>query len=85
MTTTESYSTKQEILAYLLKQGQATAQQLAKALSISRQATQRHLKNLQNEQLIEYQPMPVGMGRPGSDMEVVVKLKSCLTLHCSHE
>jgi DeoR family transcriptional regulator, suf operon transcriptional repressor len=64
MTTTESYSTKQEILPYLLKQGQATAQQLAKALSISRQAIQRHLKNLQNEQLIEYQPMPVGMGRP---------------------
>lgn len=64
MTSTESSSTKQELLEYLLKQGQATAQQLSEALSISRQATQRHLKDLQDEKLVEYQSAPAGIGRP---------------------
>jgi DeoR family suf operon transcriptional repressor len=64
MTTTESNSTKQDILAYLLKQGQATAQELAEALEISPQATRRHLKDLEGENLIEHQSVQAGMGRP---------------------
>jgi DeoR family transcriptional regulator, suf operon transcriptional repressor len=63
MTTTQA-STKQDILQYLLKQGQATAQDLADALNISPQATRRHLKDLEEEGLIEHESVQVGMGRP---------------------
>ena len=64
MTTTQHPSTKQDILQYLLKQGQATAQQLAEALEITAQATRRHLKDLEEEELIEHQSVQTGMGRP---------------------
>lgn len=55
MTVTQQSSTKEQILQYLLKQGQATAQELAELLSISPQAIRRHLKDLQEEGYIEYQ------------------------------
>ena len=64
MTTTHQPSTKQDILQYLLKQDQATAQALADALAISTQAIRRHLKDLETEGLIEYKSVQVGMGRP---------------------
>lgn len=64
MTTTESSATKQHILEYLLKHGQATAQELAQALQISPQATRRHLKDLEAESLVEYQVAKVPTGRP---------------------
>lgn len=64
MTTTHQPSTKQDILQYLLKQEQATAQELADALEISPQAIRRHLKDLEAEELIEYKSVQVGMGRP---------------------
>ncbi|MBE9116525.1 iron-sulfur cluster biosynthesis transcriptional regulator SufR [Lusitaniella coriacea LEGE 07157] len=64
MTTTHHASTKQDILQYLLKQGKATARELAEALEISPQATRRHLKDLAGEELIEYESVQVGMGRP---------------------
>ncbi|HBL11117.1 MAG TPA: iron-sulfur cluster biosynthesis transcriptional regulator SufR [Cyanobacteria bacterium UBA11162] len=66
MTTTQhpSPSTKQDILQHLLKQDHATAQALAEALEISPQAIRRHLKDLETEELIEYQSVSVGMGRP---------------------
>jgi DeoR family transcriptional regulator, suf operon transcriptional repressor len=57
-------STKQDMLLYLLKQGQATAQDLAKELAISPQATRRHLKDLQTESLVVFQSVAGGMGRP---------------------
>jgi DeoR family transcriptional regulator, suf operon transcriptional repressor len=57
-------STKQDMLLYLLKQGQATAQDLAKELTISPQATRRHLKDLQAEGLVVFQSVAGGMGRP---------------------
>jgi DeoR family transcriptional regulator, suf operon transcriptional repressor len=57
-------STKQDMLLYLLKQGQATAQDLAKELAISPQATRRHLKDLQTESLVMFQSVAGGMGRP---------------------
>lgn len=63
MTTTQP-STKQDILNLLLKQGQATAQTLADSLEISPQAIRRHLKDLQDEGLIEHEAVQVGMGRP---------------------
>jgi DeoR family suf operon transcriptional repressor len=64
MTTTQQPSTKQDILQYLLKQDQATAQELADALEVTPQAIRRHLKDLEAEGLIEYKSVQVGMGRP---------------------
>lgn len=64
MTTIQPPSTKEDILQYLLKQGQATAQELAQTLEITPQATRRHLKDLEGEGLIEHQPMQNGLGRP---------------------
>ena len=64
MTTIQPPSTKEDILQYLLKQGQATAQELAETLDITPQATRRHLKDLEGEGLIEHQPMQGGLGRP---------------------
>lgn len=64
MSITHHPSTKEDILRYLLQQGEATAQALAEALAISPQAVRRHLKDLETEQLLEYQTVQVGMGRP---------------------
>ncbi|MBD3880522.1 iron-sulfur cluster biosynthesis transcriptional regulator SufR [Phormidium tenue FACHB-886] len=64
MTTTQHPSTKKDILTYLLKQGHATAQELADCLEISPQATRRHLKDLQEEGLVEHEAIQAGMGRP---------------------
>ncbi len=64
MTITQPTSTKQDILQYLLKQGQGTAQELAESLDISPQATRRHLKDLEAEELIDHQSVQNGIGRP---------------------
>ncbi|NJP09283.1 MAG: iron-sulfur cluster biosynthesis transcriptional regulator SufR [Leptolyngbyaceae cyanobacterium RU_5_1] len=64
MTTTQQPSTKLDILHHLLKQGQATAQELAESLQISPQAVRRHLKDLEVEGLIIHQAIQTGMGRP---------------------
>jgi DeoR family suf operon transcriptional repressor len=64
MTATQNPSTKEDILNYLLKQGKATAQQLAEQFEISPQATRRHLKELEEEGLIEHEAVQAGMGRP---------------------
>ncbi len=57
-------STKQDILQTLLKQGQASAQDLAEQLRVSPQAIRRHLKDLEEEGLILHQTVQAGMGRP---------------------
>lgn len=57
-------STKQDILDYLMRQGQANAQDLANSLQISPQATRRHLNDLEAEGLIEHRQVQTGMGRP---------------------
>jgi DeoR family transcriptional regulator, suf operon transcriptional repressor len=64
MTTTQQHSTKQAILHHLLKQGQATAQELAEQLGWTQQAIRRHLKDLESEGLILHQSIQTGMGRP---------------------
>lgn len=64
MTATQQPSTKQDILQCLLKQGHATAQELAEVLHISPQAVRRHLKDLEEEGLILHQPLQAGIGRP---------------------
>lgn len=57
-------STKQDILDYLVRQHHATAQALADYCQVSPQAIRRHLKDLEDEGLIEHQVVQVGMGRP---------------------
>lgn len=57
-------STKQDILDHLLKQGQASAQALAEHCQVSPQAIRRHLKDLEDEGLIAFESVQVGMGRP---------------------
>jgi DeoR family transcriptional regulator, suf operon transcriptional repressor len=64
MTTVHPTSTKRDILQHLLKQGSATAQELAEVLEISPQAIRRHLKELELDGLIHHQVASVGMGRP---------------------
>lgn len=64
MTSLQHPSTKEDILKYLLKQGEATAQALAEHLEVSTQAIRRHLKDLETEALIEHRAVQEGMGRP---------------------
>lgn len=64
MTSPQPVSTKDDILQYLLKQGQANAQTLATSLGVSPQAIRRHLKDLTTEELIEHRAVQTGMGRP---------------------
>lgn len=64
MTATHQPSTKQDILQYLLKQAQATVQELAECLQISPQAVRRHLKDLEEEGFIVHEVVQAGMGRP---------------------
>jgi DeoR family suf operon transcriptional repressor len=64
MATTQEPSTKQDILNYLLKQSQASAQELAGVLNVSPQAIRRHLKDLEANGLIEHEAIQASMGRP---------------------
>ena len=64
MTSLQPVSTKDDILQYLLKQGEASAQSMAETLGVSTQAIRRHLKDLTAEALIEHRTVQVGMGRP---------------------
>lgn len=64
MTTIQEPSTKQGILQLLVKHGQISAQALAEHLGISPQAVRRHLKDLEEEGLIEREAVQVGIGRP---------------------
>jgi DeoR family suf operon transcriptional repressor len=64
MTSVQQPSTKDDILQFLLKEGQATAQTLAEHLGVSPQAIRRHLKDLETDALIEHQAVQEGMGRP---------------------
>lgn len=57
-------STKQDILDYLMRHGEANAQDLATRLQISPQAIRRHLNDLETDGLIEHHPTQAGMGRP---------------------
>lgn len=57
-------STKQDILQYLWQHESATAQELATELEISQQAVRRHLKDLEQQELIEYSAIAKEMGRP---------------------
>lgn len=61
-----SSTTKDDILEFLLKHGEATASALADHLKVSTQAIRRHLKDLEADSLIEHHSIQEGMGRPNN-------------------
>lgn len=73
MTSVQQPSTKDDILVYLLKQGEATAQSLAEHFEVSAQAIRRHLKDLETEALIEHRTVQEGMGRPNHLFQISPK------------
>lgn len=58
--------TREAALTLMLRQGEATAAQLAEALSVSVQVMRRHLRALEEEGLVEASPAPEGPGRPSN-------------------
>jgi DeoR family suf operon transcriptional repressor len=58
--------TRETTLTLLLRQGQASASSLADTLGISVQAMRRHLRSLEDDELVEASPTPTGPGRPSN-------------------
>jgi len=56
--------TRRLILLAIKEHGELTADQLADMLSISTVAVRRHLDNLKNAQLVRYEEVQSGVGRP---------------------
>ena len=78
MTPTQQPSTKQDILQALLKRGAASAQDLSQDLGMTVQGIRRHLKDLEEEGLIQHQVVQAGMGRPNHVYELSRKGRSQL-------
>lgn len=57
-------ATRDAVLALLLRQGEATASELADALAVSVQAMRRHLRSLEEDALVEASSAAAGPGRP---------------------
>jgi DeoR family suf operon transcriptional repressor len=57
-------ATRDAVLALLLRQGEATAADLATSLGVSVQAMRRHLRSLEDDSLVEASPTAAGPGRP---------------------
>lgn len=73
MTSVQHTSTKDDLLLHLLRQGEASAQDLAEHFEVSTQAIRRHLKDLEGEGLIEHRAVQEGMGRPNHLYQVSPK------------
>lgn len=58
--------TREAALTLMLRQGELTAAQLAKALAVSVQVMRRHLRSLEEEGLVEASPTTEGPGRPSN-------------------
>lgn len=56
--------TRRRILTLLKEKGELTADELADLLDISSVAVRRHLTKLESDQLVAYQEVQRGMGRP---------------------
>lgn len=66
-------TTRKGILAILLRLGEATAQDVASRLSISVQASRRHLRGLEEDGLIEGSSSAEGPGRPSYRWQLTSK------------
>ena len=65
--------TREVVLDLVLRQGEATAGDLAEALGVSVQVTRRHLRSLQDEGLIEARLAGEGPGRPSNRWHLTPK------------
>ncbi|MEB3276619.1 MAG: iron-sulfur cluster biosynthesis transcriptional regulator SufR [Cyanobacteriota bacterium] len=74
--TAEPLPTRDGLLAILLREGAATAADLASRLQISVQATRRHLRSLEEEGLVEASPSSEGPGRPSNQWRLSGKGQS---------
>jgi DeoR family suf operon transcriptional repressor len=61
---TPPLATRDAVLALLLRQGEATAADLASSLGVSVQAMRRHLRSLEEDALVESSTASAGPGRP---------------------
>ncbi len=59
-----SLPTRDGVLSVLLRQGEATAAELAEILNVSVQAMRRHLRSLEDDALVEASASAAGPGRP---------------------
>jgi predicted ArsR family transcriptional regulator len=57
-------TTRRRILTLLKEKGELTADELAEYLGISSVAVRRHLTKLESDQLVKYEEIQRGMGRP---------------------
>ena len=58
--------TRETTLTLLLRQGETSATSLAETLGISVQAMRRHLRSLEDDELVEASPTTAGPGRPSN-------------------
>ena len=58
--------TRETTLTLLLRRGDTSASTLAEKLGISVQAMRRHLRSLEDDELVEASPTPAGPGRPSN-------------------
>ncbi len=60
------HPTREAALSLLLREGEATAAQLAAGLGVSVQAMRRHLRSLEEDGVVEASPATEGPGRPSN-------------------
>jgi len=61
-----AHPTREAVLSVLLREGEATAAQLADSLGVSVQAMRRHLRSLEDDGLVEACSSHEGPGRPSN-------------------
>lgn len=66
-------STREAVLSLLLRQGEATAGDLAEHQAVSVQVMRRHLRSLEDDGLVESSPAPEGPGRPSNRWRLTAK------------
>ena len=64
--TSSPASTHEAALTLLLRQGEASAAELAQQLGVSVQVMRRHLRSLERDELVEASPQSGGPGRPSN-------------------
>lgn len=66
-------TTRDAVLAWLLRKGEATAGELAEHLNVSVQVMRRHLRSLEEDGLVQASPAPEGPGRPSNRWQLTTK------------
>ena len=66
-------STREAVLSLLLRQGEATAGELAEHQLVSVQAMRRHLRSLEDDGFVEASPASEGPGRPSNRWRLTAK------------